>query len=75
VLFCSNPRAFDADTEGWNGERYGSYLTIDSWREVISRAGFVLEQQFLRPAGKPPAEQPWLAMVWRKPRNGSHIAP
>jgi SAM-dependent methyltransferase len=77
VLFCSNPRAFDADTEGWNGERYGSYLTIDSWREVISRAGFVLEQQFLRPAGKPAAEQPWLAMVWRKPRGGSesHIAP
>jgi SAM-dependent methyltransferase len=76
VLFCSNPRAFDADSEGFHGERYGSYLTIESWGAVISRAGFLLEQQYLRPADKPPAEQPWLAMVWRKPhRSESHIAP
>jgi hypothetical protein len=27
VPFCSNPRAFDADTEGWSGERHGCYLT------------------------------------------------
>jgi SAM-dependent methyltransferase len=77
VLFCSNPRAFDADSEGWNGQRYGSYLTIESWNEVIAGAGFRREQQFLRPAGKPPSQQPWLAMVWRKPldANEAHIAP
>ncbi len=67
VLFCSNPRSFDTDTEGWQGGRYGSYLTIESWTHVIGAAGFVLERQFLRPTGKPTSQQPWLAMVWRKP--------
>jgi 2-polyprenyl-3-methyl-5-hydroxy-6-metoxy-1,4-benzoquinol methylase len=68
VLFCSNPRAFTIDSEGWHGQRYGCYLTIESWSGVIARAGFALERHYLRPSGKPPAEQPWLAMVWRKPR-------
>jgi SAM-dependent methyltransferase len=70
VLFCSNPRAFDADSEGWHGQRYGCYLTIASWTRVIQAAGLRLEQQFLRPSGEPEARQPWLAMVWRKPRRG-----
>jgi len=68
VLFCSNPRSFDVDVEGWQGERYGCYLTAESWARVISAAGFVLERQFLRPGGQPPSRQPWLAMVWRRPR-------
>jgi SAM-dependent methyltransferase len=68
VLFCSNPRAFDADSEGWHGDRYGSYLTIDSWTRVICSAGLVLEHRFLRPSGKPAREQPWLAMVCRRPK-------
>lgn len=67
VLFCSNPRSFHSDEEGWEGERYGSYLTIESWVRVISTESFVLEHHFLRPSAKPPSEQPWLAMVWRKP--------
>lgn len=67
VLFCSNPRAMSADAEGFHGERYGCYLTIESWSNVIARAAFVLESQYLRPSGRPPSEQPWLAMVWRKP--------
>jgi len=67
VLFCSNPRAFERDAEGWNGSRYGCYLTQESWRTVIGAAGFLLEQTYLRPPGKPPSEQPWLAMVSRKP--------
>ena len=66
VLFCSNPRSFDTDAEGWQGRRYGSYLTIESWTRIIAAAGFVLERHFLRPSGKPPSQQPWLAMVWRK---------
>jgi hypothetical protein len=66
---CSNPRAMSADVEGWNGERYGCYLTIESWSDVIAGAGFVLESQYLRPSGKLPSKQPWLAMVWRKPRS------
>lgn len=66
VLFCSNPRSFDGEREGWNGERYGSYLTIAGWCEAITNAGFTVERQYLRPEGKPPAEQPWLALVARK---------
>jgi SAM-dependent methyltransferase len=66
VLFCSNPRSFDGDSEGFHGERYGSYLTVETWTRVIAAAGFTLERQYLRPSGKPPAEQPWSAMVWRK---------
>ena len=66
VLFCSNPRAFRESQEGWQGDRYGCYLTIDSWRETGRAAGLILEHEYLRPAGRPNAEQPWLAMVWRK---------
>lgn len=67
VLFCSNPRSFDEDAEGWQGGRYGCHLTTETWTQVISTAGFLLERHFLRPKDKPPSEQPWLAMVWRKP--------
>lgn len=67
VLFCSNPRAFDGYQEGWNGDRYGCYLTVEDWTAVIAAAGFTLEHHYLRPAGKPAAEQPWVAMVWRRP--------
>jgi SAM-dependent methyltransferase len=68
VLFCSNPRAFRDYEEGWHGERYGCYLTIEGWTEVIAAAGFSLEKQYLRPSGKPAEQQPWLAMVCRKPQ-------
>ncbi len=67
VLFCSNPRAMEGAWEGWSGDRYGAYLTTDAWTQVIAAQGFRLEKSFLRPPGKPEAEQPWLAMVWRKP--------
>ena len=66
VLFCSNPRAFDVEQEGWSGERYGCYLTVEGWHTLIASAGLVLEREYLRPAGKPAAQQPWSAMVWRK---------
>ncbi len=71
VLFCSNPRSLGMDAEGWDGERYGCTLTAESWTRMIETAGFVLERQFLRPSGKPPGEQPWLAMVWRLPTSRS----
>jgi len=67
VLFCSIPRSFDADHEGWNGERYGSYLTTETWLRVIGDAGFVVENHYFRPSDKPPSEQPWLAVVARRP--------
>ena len=67
VLFCSNPRSFDEDREGFKGERYGTYLTIPSWLAQITAAGFSIEHQYLRPAGLDPSEQPWLAVVARRP--------
>jgi SAM-dependent methyltransferase len=69
VLFCSNPRSFERDWEGFKGERYGSFLTIESWLEQIEAAGFVIERHFLRPSAKPANEQPWLAIVARRPRS------
>lgn len=67
VLFCSNPRSFDADWSGFRGERFGNYLTIESWLDRIAAAGFAVERHFLRPQARPPHEQPWLAVVARRP--------
>ena len=67
VLFCSNPRSFERDWEGFKGERYGSFLTVESWLERIAAAGFAIERHFLRPSDKPASEQPWLAIVARRP--------
>ncbi len=63
VLFCSNPRG--DDSEGFSGERYGAFHTLETWREHVTAAGFSLLSHYYRPAGKPLAEQPWLATVWR----------
>jgi len=68
VLFCSNPRSFERDHEGFKGDRYGTYLTVDSWLAQIRAVGFVIEHHFLRPTAKPASEQPWLAVVARRPR-------
>ncbi|MEM6293157.1 MAG: class I SAM-dependent methyltransferase [Myxococcota bacterium] len=64
VLFASNPRG--DNQEGFNGARYGSFLDLDRWRDLASRSGFVELEHYYRPPGRPRAEQPWLAMVWRK---------
>ncbi len=64
VLFCSNPRG--DDTEGFNGERYGAFHTIESWRAHVTAAGFTEIAHYYRPEAKPRSEQPWLATVWRK---------
>jgi len=69
VLFCSNPRSFTADWEGFKGERYGSFLTIESWLTQITGAGFVVERHYLRPSARPENEQPWLAIVARRPAS------
>ena len=63
VLFCVNPRGMD--TEGLNGERYGAFHSLESWRRYVEGAGFTEVLHYYRPAGKPRDEQPWLATVWR----------
>jgi SAM-dependent methyltransferase len=64
VLFSSNPRG--EDSEGWNGPRYGSYHSLESWRALVTAAGFEELSHYYRPPGKPRSEQPWLATVWRR---------
>jgi SAM-dependent methyltransferase len=64
VLFSSNPRG--ADTEGFSGERYGAFHSLEAWSAHVTAAGFTELTHYYRPAGKPRNEQPWLATVWRK---------
>ncbi len=65
VLFCSNPRG--EGQEGWQGERYGAFHDLASWRGFMHAAGFVELEHYYRPEGLPREQQPWLASVWRKP--------
>jgi SAM-dependent methyltransferase len=65
VLFFSNPRG--DDQEGWSGDRYGCYFDVDRWRALMTGAGFLEIDCYYRPPGLPRAEQPWLAMTWRRP--------
>jgi SAM-dependent methyltransferase len=64
ILFASNPRG--DNQEGWNGERYGAYHDLETWRRYVSGAGFAELTHYYRPAGLPRAQQPWLASVWRR---------
>jgi SAM-dependent methyltransferase len=64
VLFSSNPRG--EGQEGWQGERYGCYWDLESWRARLTAARFEEIAHYYRPPGKRRAEQPWLATVWRK---------
>jgi len=65
VFFSSNPRG--ENQEGWSGERYGCYHDWESWRELVTGAGFKEIRHYYRPPGLPREQQPWLASVWRKP--------
>ncbi|MBR58348.1 MAG: SAM-dependent methyltransferase [Myxococcales bacterium] len=64
VLFASNPRG--GDVEGYNDQRYGTYLCLETWQQLVTEAGFVELEHYYRPAGRPRDEQPWLASAWRK---------
>jgi len=64
VLFASNPRG--QNQEGWQGERYGSYLDLDAWRALFGAAGLMELEHYYRPPGLPREQQPWLASVWRR---------
>ena len=68
VLFCSNPRG--DNQEGWVGGRYGCFWDLETWRALVTAAGFSELRHYYRPPGRPRAEQPWLATVWRKSEAG-----
>lgn len=77
VLFVSNAHGFGKDSEGWTGGRtagtrsYVCWLSEDTWLATCRAEGFELLDSFFRPPGKPRQEQPFLATVWRKPREDS----
>lgn len=64
VLFASNPRG--NDDEGWSGERYGVWHSIEGWRSFLNDAGFVELEAYLRPNDIPVEDRRWLATLWRK---------
>jgi SAM-dependent methyltransferase len=64
ILFSSNPRGAQ---EGWDGQRYGTFLEFEEFKTYVEAAGFEVKDHYYRPAGKPCTEQPWLAVVSRKP--------
>lgn len=64
ILFSSNPRG--DDVEGWSGERYGVWHSLEGWRRYLQDAGFAELRHYYRPEGLPREQQPWLASVWRK---------
>lgn len=64
ILFSSNPRG--DDVEGWSGERYGVWHSLEGWRSYLFAAGFIELGHYYRPDGMPREQQPWLASVWRK---------
>ena len=64
VLFASNPHG--ENTEGWNGERYGVYHDFEGWSAYLTGAGFDAVRHYYRPPGRPRAQQPWLASLWRR---------
>ena len=72
VLFCSNPRG--DNQEGWVGGRYGCFYDLATWRALATGAGFTELRHYYRPPGRPRAEQPWLATVWRKNGGGGAAA-
>lgn len=64
VLFSSNPRGHNE--EGWQGERFGAYHDLETWRRFLAAAGFMELDHYYRPTGLPLEQQPWLASVWRR---------
>jgi len=63
VLFSSNPRG--QGQEGWQGERFGAFHDLATWRRHMAEAGFVELGHYFRPDGLPRKQQPWLASAWR----------
>jgi SAM-dependent methyltransferase len=71
VLFCSNPHG--PDVERWQGQRYGCYLSLPTWRGYLETAGFDELEHYYRPEGVPRAQQSWLASVWRRSAGSTRL--
>jgi len=72
VFFSSNAHGFGEDKEGWTQGRtpgnrsWVCWLSEETWCRYMETAGFQLLKSYYRPPGKPRAQQPFLATVWRK---------
>ncbi len=64
VLFSSNPRGNNQEIV--DGDRYGAYYDLATWRAYLTAAGFTEIEHYYRPTGRPLEQQPWLASVWRR---------
>ena len=64
TFFASNPHGHDE--EGWHAGRYGAYHSPETWRGLVTAAGFIELTHYFRPTGLPRRQQPWFATVWRK---------
>ena len=52
--------------EGWCAGRYGCFHTLETWRRLMHDASFAELDHYYRPPGRPRAQQPWLATLWRR---------
>lgn len=64
TLFSSNP--LGKNQEGWLNDRYGAFLDLERWTQILHSAGFTIMAHYYRPPDLPEAEQSWLATVWRR---------
>ncbi len=64
ILFSSNPRG--DGSEAFTSERYSAFHSFETWRSYVTSAGFTELDHYYRPPGRPRAQQPWLATLWRK---------
>jgi SAM-dependent methyltransferase len=71
VLFSSNPRG--DDEEGWSGNRFGVHYCFETWRRLVTDAGFALLTHYYRPEGLPREQQPWLASVWQRVSDDQQV--
>ena len=63
ILFSSNPRG---QAEGWQGQRYGHYMELETSKAYFEQAGFEIIHHYYRPKGVSRDQQPWLAIVSRR---------
>lgn len=50
---ATNQRGIVNTLCGFNGERYGTYLGLETWRTYLEAAGFTELMHYYRPAGLP----------------------
>lgn len=62
VLFTLNPRG--EDQSGWVGDRFCCYLRLQTWRRLMTDAGWMLRTHTLRPLRLPRAQRQWIAAIW-----------